>query len=510
MKRESDKPRVLVIAPFGRDGQLICDELQRTKIPCEQVRDIEHLCELFGADVSALIIAEESLSAPHLECLAELLRKQEAWSDIPVLLLTGGGKTTRGSMQIATNLSGCANITLLERPVRVLTLLSAVQAALRARRKQYEVRDLLADAQRSVRQRDEFLAMLGHELRNPVGTIRNAIEVLENVSREGDGTEAEQRAIIRRQARHMGHLIDDLLDVSRVTTGKISLTKLAVDVRELVQRCLQGVEAAVSAERHTLTSELDPDPLVAEADPVRIEQVVTNLLTNAVKYTPTGGKIHVSALREDGHAVIKVRDNGMGIASELLPHVFDLFTQGHHTLDRSHGGLGIGLTVVKSLVEMHGGTISAKSEGARKGTEFTVRLPLTTAPIKVIEPPLRSPTTRRRVLVVEDNADARKALRVLLQLCGHSVEVAEDGREGVEKAVALQPDVALVDIGLPKLDGYRVAREVRESLGKTIRLVALTGYGQPEDQQRALDAGFDLHLTKPVDPTQLFETISRE
>jgi CheY-like chemotaxis protein len=342
-----------------------------------------------------------------------------------------------------------------------------------------------------------------------VSTIRNAIEVLENIGNCINPIEVEQRAIIRRQARHIGHLIDDLLDVSRVTTGKISLYKLAVDLRELVQRCVQAAEPAIEAERHQVMLDIDPQPLVVDGDPVRLEQVFTNLLTNAIKYTPTRGEIHISARRAGDRAVLSVRDNGMGISKELVPHIFDLFTQGHRTIDRAHGGLGIGLTVVKSLVEMHGGAIYVESRGQRMGSTFTVELPLSSATPAPQEAPARTRSARRRVLVVEDNADARKALRVLLQLCGHNVDVAEDGLEGVEKAVRLKPDVALVDIGLPKLDGYQVAQEVRNSLGGDICLIALTGYGQPDDQQRALDAGFNMHLTKPVDPDRLFETINR-
>jgi two-component system, sensor histidine kinase len=508
---ESGGHLVVVMAPFGRDADLICDELRKAGIQSQCETTIEALCERMGPSVSAVIVAEEALTPRQLDCFVDVLGKQDAWSDIPVLVLTGDGKSTPASMRVMNRLGVCCNMTMLERPVRIMTIVASVHAALRARQKQFEVRDLLNESERNVRQRDEFLAMLGHELRNPVGTIRNAIEVLENVGTSINRTEVEQRAIIRRQARHVGHLIDDLLDVSRVTTGKISLYRLPVDLRELVVRCVQAAEGAIEAERHQLSLDIEPQSLVVDGDPVRLEQIVTNLLTNAIKYTPTRGKIEVSARREGEMAVVSVRDNGMGISAELLPHIFDLFTQGHRTIDRAHGGLGIGLTVVRSLVEMHGGRITVESEGtgSRRGSVFTVELPLSQSVVNVVEAPVRTKGARRRVLVVEDNSDARKALRALLQLCGHDVEVAEDGLAGVEKAVRLRPEIALVDIGLPKLDGYGVAREVRNSLGQGICLVALTGYGQPDDQLRATEAGFDLHLTKPVDPERLFETISR-
>jgi signal transduction histidine kinase/CheY-like chemotaxis protein len=498
---------VAVVAPYGRDARLICDQLAHAQINALCLTSVREMCDALSPEVASLIIAEESLTGDSLHCLADVLTNQPPWSDIPVIILTSGGKTTRSSIRMVNTLGTGSNMTLLERPVRILTLVAAVQAALRARQKQHEVRDLLLQSERSLRQRDQFLAMLGHELRNPIGTIRNAIEVLESLAPKAPDDIAEQRAIIRRQARHMGLLIDDLLDVSRITTGKIALHRIVLDLSEIVRRCLQAAQPVIEAERHLLNIQLDPQPLIVNGDPVRLEQIITNLLTNAIKYTPTRGEIWVSAHRNDGYAVVTVRDNGLGIAPELLPHIFDLFTQGHHTLDRAHGGLGIGLTVVRTLVQMHDGAISASSPGHRQGSTFTLQLPLCAGAPAPGETRVPSRTPKRRVLIVEDIADSRKALRVLLQLCGHVVEVAEDGLEGVEKAVRTRPEIALVDIGLPKLDGYQVAREIRSSLGASIRLIALTGYGQPDDQQRALEAGFDLHLTKPVDPQHLFQSI---
>jgi CheY-like chemotaxis protein/anti-sigma regulatory factor (Ser/Thr protein kinase) len=256
------------------------------------------------------------------------------------------------------------------------------------------------------------------------------------------------------------------------------------------------------------------DPIFVDGDPVRLEQVVNNLLTNAIKYTPAGGNIRVDVEPDDGHAVLRVRDNGMGIAAELMPRVFDLFTQAERSLDRAQGGLGIGLTLVRALVEMHDGQVSVVSDGAGKGSEFVITLPRVGAPrvAPTAKPSHKSTPANgegrgRKILVVEDQADARRALQRLLQLWGHQVDVAEDGLRGVEMAMNNPPELALVDVGLPGLDGYEVARRIRTSMGKSVRLIALTGYGQPEDRERAFDAGFDLHLVKPVDRDQLSDAI---
>jgi signal transduction histidine kinase/CheY-like chemotaxis protein len=407
------------------------------------------------------------------------------------------------------------NVTLLERPLRILTLLSAVQSALRARRRQYEVRDLLTETRNAVRQRDQFLAMLGHELRNPLGAISNALSVVDAAAPSNSDLETEQRDIIRRQADHLSRLVDDLLDVSRITSGKVALQRRPIDLCELVRRTARVAESAVASQKHELIVDVACQPVLIDADPVRMEQVVNNLLTNAIKYTAPGGKIQLSVKSRDGQAVLSVRDNGMGMPRELLPRVFDLFTQSDRALDRSQGGLGIGLTLVRSLVEMHDGQVTAHSEGPGTGSEFIIRLPQLqpqTLPAQTPAVPSgngHSNGHARRILIIEDQADARRALQRLLQIWGHHVDVAEDGPRGVETAATCNPDLALVDVGLPGLDGYEVARRIREKLGATIRLVALTGYGQPEDKQRAYDAGFDQHLVKPVDRDELERTVKQ-
>jgi PAS domain S-box-containing protein len=358
------------------------------------------------------------------------------------------------------------------------------------------------------RAKDEFLAMLGHELRNPLGTLTNAVAVLDRLP--GDETLRHVVAIIGRQTAHLGRLVDDLLDVARVTSGKIELQRAPVELRALASRCRDALAQAGRTERHTIV--LEGEPVHVDGDAARLEQVLNNLVDNALKYTPGAGRVTITTERAGETAVLRVRDTGQGIRTDLLAHVFDLFVQEPQSLDRSRGGLGLGLALVKRLVELHGGSVSVWSAGPGQGSEFTVRLPAAAPPASEGSRPgmgTRTAAARsRRVLVVEDSADARQSLRLLLELAGHEVEACEDGPSGLARLHAFRPDVALIDLGLPGMDGYAVAREVRERPEtRAIRLVAVTGYGQAEDRRRALAAGFDLHVTKPVDASMLDEVL---
>jgi signal transduction histidine kinase/ActR/RegA family two-component response regulator len=352
--------------------------------------------------------------------------------------------------------------------------------------------------------KDQFLAMLAHELRNPLAPIQIAVQV---ISTGEGGTPALQKArqIVDRQVQHLSRLLDDLLDVSRITTGKVELRKEPVNLAAAVANALDASRSHIEQREHCLSVSLPEEPIVLDADPTRFEQVITNLVNNAAKYTAPHGHISVTARRENDQAVLSVRDDGMGIAPDLIPHVFDLFTQADRSLVRAGGGLGIGLTIVRSLVELHGGTATVESEGPGRGSEFIIRLPLGRRPDAPSRPQTQDAVVvgPLRVLVIEDNADSRDALRAFLELDGHHVEVAEDGVRGADMARAARPDVALIDIGLPGLDGYEVARRIRDGLGKSLRLFALTGYGRPEDRRRATEAGFDAHLVKPVSPEAL-------
>jgi signal transduction histidine kinase/FixJ family two-component response regulator len=365
------------------------------------------------------------------------------------------------------------------------------------------------------RRKDEFLAMLAHELRNPLAAISNAGYVLDRLRSE-DRRAAELVAVIARQIRHLSRLVDDLLDVSRFTRGKIELRMARVELRPIVEGAVETARPLIERLRHELKVDLPAEPLWLQADATRIEQVLANLLNNAAKFTDPGGRIELSARREGDDAVLRVRDNGAGIAPELLPTVFDLFVQDDRSLARSHGGLGIGLTLVRSLVAKHGGTVEARSEGLGHGSELTVRLPLIPAPETRAHDagePATAAGARRpsRILLVEDNVDAAEALAELLRLWGHEVEVAHDGATAVPFARLHRPDVVLLDIGLPGMDGYQVAGALRAlpDLAGTL-LIALTGYGQPSDRQRSLAAGFDHHLVKPVDLEDLQRLVGAE
>ncbi|HEY3098037.1 MAG TPA: PAS domain S-box protein [Methylomirabilota bacterium] len=362
---------------------------------------------------------------------------------------------------------------------------------------------LLEEAQEANRAKDDFLAMFGHELRNPLAAIASAADVID-IARGPDDIRLA-RDVIRRQVIHLKRLVDDLLDAARVRTGKIVLERRAVNLAEAVQQALSVVRGGVAGHRHVIETQLDD--VGVDADPVRLDQIILNIVTNAMKYTPAGRAIRVLTFAEGNRGVLRVEDEGVGIARETLPRIFGLFVQGERTLDRAQGGLGIGLTLVRTLVELHGGTVTADSPGPGLGSVFTVSLPRIELPSTIEGAPARPPAIRRRVLIVEDNDDARQMLRILLEHEGHEVFEAIDGTEGVRAASRVRPDLALIDLGLPILDGYEVARFIRRQDHQPQRLVALTGYGQPEDRERALRAGFDDHLVKPVDPDRLAELL---
>jgi PAS domain S-box-containing protein len=369
--------------------------------------------------------------------------------------------------------------------------------------------EMEAALKQSDRRKDEFLAMLAHELRNPLAPIRNAVQIMQLLGPVDPNLQRAQE-MIERQVKHLARLVDDLLDVSRITSGKIKLRKESVELAAVLARAVETSRPLIDARRHELTITLPPESLRLEADTTRLAQVVSNLLNNAAKYTEEGGRIGLTVQREGAVAVLRVKDNGMGIPADLLPQVFDLFTQGDRSLARSEGGLGIGLTLVESLVEMHGGSIEASSEGPDKGSEFVVRLPLRevrpgpAASDEESEPPQRERGAFRRILVVDDNVDAAESLALVLRTGGHELRTAYDGPAALQTAETFRPEVVLLDIGLPRMDGYEVARRFRkQSETKAVLLVALTGYGQDEDRRQAEEAGFDAHLTKPADPAIL-------
>ena len=375
----------------------------------------------------------------------------------------------------------------------------------------------LAKVQRESRSKDEFLAMLAHELRNPLAPIRTGLQVL-RLAPSADAAE-RTREMMERQIAQMVRLIDDLLDVSRVSRGKIDLKKELIDLRAIISLAIETSLPLVEAGRHHLSVHVASEPLPVEADPTRLAQVFSNLLNNAAKYTPEGGRLELEARREQDDVLIAITDNGVGIPGDMLPEVFEMFSQVGRNLDRAQGGLGIGLTLVRRLTEMHGGTVTAQSRGAGTGSTFSVRIPLAPSPSlarrdHAHEPARPASAARRlRVLVVDDNVDGAQALALLIAVHAHETVLAHNGPDALRRLADFRPHLAIIDIGLPGLSGYDVAQRMRlwEATrdGRPTFLVALTGWGSEEDKARSLDAGFDLHLTKPVDPREVEALLAR-
>ena len=367
-----------------------------------------------------------------------------------------------------------------------------------------QLRLLSESLQEAARRKDEFLAMLAHELRNPLAPVANAIEIMR--ARPGLALGARPRLVVERQLHHLNRLIDDLLDVSRITSGKVTLKKERLDLVEAVEAALESVRDFVTRSGHTLETVLPTTPVYADVDPVRLDQVVANLLNNAAKYTDSGGRIRVTLEVVGETACLRVRDNGIGISASLLEQVFDLFTQGERGLDRSQGGLGLGLTLVRSLTLLHGGTVAAFSDGPDRGSEFVVTLPLASDGVPAVSeaPAATAPAplvaTSRRLLVVDDNRDSAETLAELAEIWGFEVNTAFDGLAALQRADEWEPTLVFLDIGMPGLNGYEVARRLRQDVRfEKITIVALTGYGQEQDLERSRAAGIDHHLVKPVD-----------
>ncbi len=403
-------------------------------------------------------------------------------------------------------------LTLPDESGRPIAFATVSQDVTERRRLENNLRDLAANLSEADRRKNEFLAMLAHELRNPLAPISNAARALRLGGREGESLRSASD-MLERQVAQMSRLVDDLLDMSRITRGRIELRKERVDLGPVVSHAVEAARALYRSMDHEMTVTMSDTPMQLSADPTRLAQVIGNLLNNASKFTDKGGHVWLTVERDGHEAVIRVRDNGIGIAEEHIPGLFEMFAQIDTSLERSRGGLGIGLTLVKTLVEMHGGTVHARSDGPARGSEFTVRLPILSDVISpashagALEPPL--PAVKSRVLVVDDSEDGAESLAMLLQLSGHETQIAHDGVEAIEAAEKFRPDVVLLDIGLPRLNGYEVGSRLRKKpWAKDLALVALTGWGQDEDRHRSRDAGFDAHLVKPVDYGALLKLLA--
>ena len=518
-----DPERVLVLAPTPADAALSRTIIIDAGLACDVEADSDSLARSVSEGVGAILLTEEVVARGDNRELARVLSSQPSWSEIPIILLVGIG--TDASVT-ASALALLGNVTILERPVRVTTLISALRTAIRARRRQYEVRNTLseltnaeaalrAQSERlrdSDRRKDEFLATLAHELRNPLAPIRNALQIIQIAGNDGPAVE-QARQMMERQLGQMVRLIDDLLDVSRISRGKFELRRERVELAAAIKSAVDTAQPLIDAAGHRLTVSTGSRSVYLDADPVRLAQIFSNLLNNAAKYMERGGHIWLSVTPKEHEVVVSVRDTGIGIPAEALPGIFDMFAQLDHSLERAQGGLGIGLTLVKQLLEMHGGRIEARSDGPGKGAEFIAHLPIVTVTSR--RPPADTAGKERegiptcRILVADDNRDAAESMSTVLRLMGNEVRTVHDGMQAVEEAAAFRPDMVLLDIGMPRLNGYDAARRIRaERWGKSMMVVAMTGWGQDEDKRLASEAGFDRHFTKPVDPRDVEQLIA--
>jgi len=504
--------RLLFLAATSRDAATTEAMLSPLGIHLTICRTFEKLLEEISTGCGAVLLPEEAVSSSHNVALRSALAAQPPWSDLPILLLTRPGADSAESGEAVRTFG---NVTLLERPLRLATLVTSVRTALRARDRQYQLRDILLERMRGEealrladRRKDEFLATLGHELRNPLAPLLTALHLLKATG--GDNPAIARTSIVmERQISHLVRLVNDLLEVSRITRGLIQVEREPVDLVYVIHSAVDTSRPLIDAAGHTLNVDVPAEPVTVYGDAVRLTQVVANLLTNAAKYTNAGGQIWVGVRKESKTAIVSVRDNGIGIAPEQLASVFEMFTQVDRSSRLAQGGLGIGLTLVRSLVGLHGGQVRAHSRGAGTGSEFIVELPSVAAPAR------RAGHTKdleafpsRRILVADDNRDSADTLGALLDTLGANVSVVYTGRAALEALDTFRPDVVILDIGMPEMDGYDVARRIRSRAdGAHVLLIALTGWGQNHDKERARMAGFDHHVVKPPDIDALRELV---
>lgn len=493
--------RLLIYAPTGKDGRLLAGVLERAHMTCYVCTRIAETFDELNKGAGALIVADEALSIEFMKGIRPFLENQPSWSDLPFLVLR---QTAPDTPEMSSRYAMLGNITLLDRPVRSITLISAATAALRARTRQYEMREI-------DRRKDEFLAMLAHELRNPLAPISAASELLRVPTLDREKIQHTSE-IISRQVSHMTGLIDDLLDVSRVSRGLVTLDEGVQDAWQIVASAVEQVRPLMDARQHQLTVQEPPLTASIFGDQKRLVQIIANILNNAAKYTPPGGQISVNVTLDESNVTFSVKDNGIGMDPDVLSRVFDMFAQGERSSDRSQGGLGIGLAIVKSLVNLHGGTVTAQSEGLGKGSRFTITLPrVTDLPVTTHSSlsELKPAQELHRILIVDDNVDAANTLGTLLEISGYEVLIEHSATAALDRIVNEVPKACLLDIGLPDMDGTSLAKQLRKHPDTNSSLmIAITGYGQDSDRQKSLEAGFDHHLVKPVDFSQLMKILS--
>ena len=503
--------------PTGRDADLVRVTLAGVGISADTCENSEKLLAAFSESAGAVLIAEEAVEANAVNDFIEALEVQPVWSDLPVIIFSSH---SRNAERLLDKFGGRINVTIVERPIRVTMLISAVRGALRARERQYQARDLLLQLEEADRQKDLFLATLSHELRTPLNSIIGWIQILRTRTLD---QAAIERAIevIERNAKGQSEMISDILFVSRIITGKLEIKREPIDIGELVNGVVEMIKPSADAKTLTLSVESGKyEPVPVEGDAERLQQVFLNLLTNAVKFTPEGGRIEIGLRHAGSNVCIEVRDTGQGINPEFLPYVFERFRQADSTYTRRIGGLGLGLAIVRHLVELHGGTVTADSEGKDRGSVFTITLPMADsrrfAPVSnglqptEISSEVSAKLKGMSILLVEDDKDSRDMLEMVLSIYGVKVESAESVREAVEKLRALRPDVLVSDIGLPGEDGYDLIRKVRAlppHEGGEVPAIALTGYVSVQDRNLAIESGYQDHVPKPINPNLLLELL---
>ena len=510
----ADKANILIVDDLPEKllvFETILSELGENLVMVRSGSDA--LAEVLKRDFAVILL---DVNMPDIDGLetAEYIRKYKRSSHTPIIFITAYAdemQTAKGYQLGAVDyILSPIQPDILRSKVRVFVELYKLQQQARIMAEERMALERAENARRAAEEanqlKDEFIAMLSHELRNPLAPIRTAVDVIRRLAAP-DPKIGVATDMIERQVGHLVRLVDDLLDMARLSRGRITLRKERLELEKVIAHGLEPVRSLVDARRQELNVKLPPAPVWISGDFVRLGQVITNLVNNASKYTPQDGRIEVEATAERGQAVIVVRDTGVGIEPQLLPRVFELFVQGQRSLDRSEGGMGIGLALARQLVELHQGAIEAYSEGSGKGSVFTVSLPCISSVMRSDTAPSVASavsTAARRIVVVDDNADAAQSIALLLQLSGHDTRVVTESVEVIAACTEFRPQTVILDIGLPAIDGYQLARELRRrSDGTEVVLIALTGYGQQHDRERAREAGFDHYFVKPVDPEKL-------
>ncbi len=505
--------RVLVVMPTGRDAALVCQTLAAADFSAAACQDFPELAERVGEGVGAILLAEESLNRGSFERLIEVIQQQPVWSDIPVVLLASKQRTET----LLNGLGTLLNITIVERPLPKAILISAMRGAIRARKKQYQTRDLLARLKEADMQKDLFLATLSHELRTPLNSMLGWIKLLQTEKNTAfDQTHALN--VIERNAKAQTQIINDILLISRIVTGKFEIEVKNINVKDILDAALGIIEPSIKEKNIDLEVSCCEDGSVIEGDFDRLQQVFWNLLSNAVKFTPKNGAIKINTKREEPFFVVDISDNGEGINAEFLPFIFERFRQADNSYTRSVGGLGLGLSIVRNIVEQHGGRVSVSSDGLGKGTTFTIRLPLAEVSEEFVEqtpqtvPGIEQKLAQLKVLLVEDDDDSREMLVFLLEQNQLEIEAVTNAAAALEAITRNPPQLLISDVGMPEMDGYQLIENIRQlspENGGLIPAIALTGYAGSQDQARSLNSGYQAHLTKPIDFDLLFKTIQQ-